>query len=137
MLLEALSALLLAAAAQPGAPPPSSLAAHPREDLLIAMRSRCPPMEPRVRSARPDELLRLETGFRDQLPAPERSRLEQARRTGGARCGSGSGASCQANATLSAIVDNGLLRAFADYVCARETAAATALSASETGRPPQ
>jgi hypothetical protein len=122
MLLEALSAVLLASAAQAEAPPPS-LARHPGEDLLIAIRGRCPPVEPRVRSAKPDELLRLETGFRDQLSAPDRSRLDQARR-GGARCTAKSGASCQADAALSAVVDSDLLGAFAEYVCARETAAA-------------
>jgi hypothetical protein len=99
------------------------LARHPREDLLVAVRGRCPPMEPKVRAAGPDELLRLETGFRGQLSTTDRSKLDQARR-GGARCGADSGADCQANAGLSAVVDSDLLGAFAEYVCARETAAA-------------
>jgi len=123
MLLEALSALVLTTSAQAEAPPPSSLAAHPREDLLIALRGRCPPMEPKVRAAGPDELLRLETGFRDQLSAQDRSRLEAAQRSGGPRCDAESGASCQADAGLSAIGGSDLLGAFAEYVCARETAA--------------
>ena len=122
MLLEALSALALASAAQVDTPPPPSIEDRPHLDLLIAIRSRCPPMEPKVRSASPDALTRLETGFRSQLPPTDRSRLDQARRAG-ARCGKDAAASCQANAQLSAIVDTDLVGAFADYVCARETAA--------------
>ena len=130
MLLEALSALMLASAAQAEAPPQSA-AGRPLEDLLLAMRSHCPPMVPRVRSAGPDELMRLETGFRDQLPPPDRSRLDQARaraqaqaqRGGAGRCDARGGASCQADAALSAILDSGQMGAFTEYVCARETAA--------------
>jgi hypothetical protein len=80
-------------------------------------------MEPRVRSAGPDKLLRLETGFRDQLPPPDQSRLDQARRAG-ARCPAKRNASCQADAALSAVLESDLMGAFAEYVCARETAAA-------------
>lgn len=124
MLLEALSALTLAAAA-PADAPPAAGAVAPAESLLTAIRSRCPPMEPKVRSAGPDELLRLENGFRIQLSPRNRSRLEKARRSSHARCGAapGSAPSCQANADLSAILDSDLVGAFADYVCAKETAA--------------
>ena len=122
MLLEALSALTLASAAQADAPPPPSLERRPVEDLMVAMRGRCPPMVARIQSAKPGELLRLEAGFRDQLGAPDRSKLEQAQRAGG-HCPASGGPSCQAKANLSAIVDSDLVGAFADYVCARETAA--------------
>ena len=120
MLLEALSALMLASAAQAEAPP-TSLAGRPVEDLNIAMRSRCPPMAPRIQSATPAELLRLEAGFRAQLTAPDRSRLDQAQGAGG-HCPASGGPGCQARAQLSAIVDTDLVGAFADYVCAREAA---------------
>jgi hypothetical protein len=120
MLLVALSALTLASAAQVDAPPPPSIADRPHAALLTAIRGRCPPMEPRVRAAGPDQMLRLESGFRDQLPAENRSRLDQAQRGGGDRCGAGD-ASCQATAGLSAIVDSDLVGVFADYLCKRET----------------
>lgn len=124
MLLEALSALTLAAAA-PADAPPAVGAVSPTESLLTAIRSRCPTMEPKVRAAGPDELLRLEHGFRIQLSPRNRSRLEKARHTSHARCGAAPGGapSCQANADLSAIVDSDLVGAFADYVCKQETAA--------------
>jgi hypothetical protein len=122
MLLEALSSLALASAVQADTPPPPAIADRPHRDLLIAIRGRCPPMEPKVRSASPDEMTRLETGFRDQLSPQDRSRLDQARHAG-ARCGKGAAADCQPNAQLSAIVDTDLVGAFAEYVCARETAA--------------
>jgi hypothetical protein len=124
MLLEALSALTLASAAQAQAPPPP-IEDRPVAALLLALRGHCPPVEPRVRSARPEELMRLETGFREQLSAPNRSRLDQAQaraqRSGGARCGAGD-ARCQAHAGLSAILDGDQMGAFALYVCAHETA---------------
>ena len=120
MLLEALSALMLASAAQAVAPP-TSLAGRPVEDLHIAMRSRCPAMVPRIQSVTPAELLRLEAGFRAQLAAEDRAKLDQTQQAGG-RCPASGGPSCQARAGLSAIVDSDLLGAFADYVCAREAA---------------
>jgi hypothetical protein len=78
-------------------------------------------MVPKVQSASPDELLRLTTGFRDQLTALDRSKLNQARRSAGARCGAESPASCQANNELSAILHSDQMGAFVEYVCARET----------------
>lgn len=121
MLLEALSALMLASAAQANAPPPPSLERRPHEDLLIAMRGRCPAMVARIESAKPGEMLLLESGFRDQLSATDRSKLDQAQSAGG-HCPASGGPSCQAKAGLSAIVDSDLVGAFADYVCAREAA---------------
>jgi hypothetical protein len=126
LLLEALTALTLASATQAEAPAPSAPTSSPIELFLIAIRSRCPPVEPKVRAASPAALLRLETGFRSQLSAPDRTRLDQARR-GGDHCPAGSAvghdANCQSNADLSAILHSDLTGAFAEYVCAKETAA--------------
>jgi hypothetical protein len=137
MLLEALSALMLASAAQaprPQQPPPPPIEDRPVAALLLALRGHCPPVEPRIRSAGPEALMRLETGFRDKLAAPNRSRLDQTRRSGGARCAAGD-ASCQAHAGLSAILDSGQMGAFALYVCAQAAAAAAAASAPGRRRP--
>jgi hypothetical protein len=129
MLLEALSALMMASAAQAETPAPSDLVDRPHAGLFIAIRGRCPPMEPRVRAASSGELLRLATGFRDRLSSMNRSRLDkamedmEAMRKDLAGCGPKDGVDCQARANLSAITDSDLMGAFADYVCKRETAA--------------
>jgi hypothetical protein len=129
MLLETLSALVMMSAAQADAPPPSDLLDRPHAGLFMAIRARCPPMEPKVRAAAPEEIKRLTTGFYDQLSSMNKQRLDKAMEDTGAMgrdlagCGPKDSARCQARTHLSAIIDTDLMGAFADYVCARETAA--------------